>query len=185
MLFLAGLRIGDAPGTNQWKSLLKIAFDLIATDNVVERLSLHTTYEFLSKVLHLSNIHSSTWRMVQTRFKLFHQILNDRKLQQASCDTKYVVMKMVNFVQHLLRRDNRHLICDLGEQNAYSGKTSLILDFGTYLISFSLVIALYEDEKTLVEVIKFFRFQMSLHHPRHATNFGKFNLSLPRYSVDM
>ena len=61
---------------------------------------------------------------------------------------------MINNVQDLLKRESRHLLCNLGE------------------VSANAVLRLFEENKTDLEVIKFFRIQMSLHHPQ-----GKFNIN--------
>ena len=142
------LRIGDAEVTNQWKMLLKTAFDLFKSSTVPEGLSLQTNCEFLHKVMILSNIHSSTWDMVQRRFHIFQEILHLDTLRHSSTDTKLISLKMINYVQDLLKRENRHLLCILGETSAND------------------VLRLFEENKTDSEVIRFFRIQMSLHHPQ-------------------
>ena len=55
---------------------------------------------------------------------------------------------MINNVQDLLKRESRHLLCNLGEVSAND------------------ILRLFEENKTDLEVIKFFRIQMSLHHPQ-------------------
>ena len=55
---------------------------------------------------------------------------------------------MINNVQDLLKRENRFLLCHLGE------------------VSANAILKLFDENKTDVEVIKFFRIQMSLHHPQ-------------------
>lgn len=144
-----GFRIGEASVSNQWKTMLTTAFDLFKS-STIEGLTLQTSCEFLLKVIEQSNIYSSCWQMVLRRFNIFLEILDLDKLQKSSTDTKIVALRLVNLVQDILKRESRQMLCKLGEKSANS------------------VMALFEEGKTDKEVIKFFRFQMSLHHPQGA-----------------
>ena len=90
--------------------------------------------------------------MIQRRFNTFIEILDLETLHNGSPATKLVVLKMINYVQDLLKRESRHLLCTMGEKCANS------------------VLSLFEENETDSEVIRFFRFQMSFHHPRGARN---------------
>ena len=94
--YVKKFRIGEADVTNQWKVLLKTAFDLLKSDTV-DGLSLQTTGEFLHKTIILSNVYSSTWEMVQRRFHIFEEVLGLDTLRQSSTDTKVCLSQETSF----------------------------------------------------------------------------------------
>ena len=93
--YVKKLRIGDADVTNQWKVLLKTAFDLFKS-TTPEGLSLQAHGEFLHKIILLSNVYSCTWEMVQRRFHVFEEILELESLRISSTDTKVCLLQEIS-----------------------------------------------------------------------------------------
>ena len=141
------MKVGNSNSENQWKILVNIAFEVF-DDQHIEELSFHDSCRFLFRIIQLSNVYSSTWQMIERRLPFFEKLLENEKLSQGSTDIKFVVLKMMNLVQDLLKRENRRYLCEFGEKNTHN------------------ILQLCEDQNCFQEVVKFFNTQMCLHNPQ-------------------
>ena len=147
--YLKGFRVGTSQASNQWKNLVQKAFELFDADKKIEDLGFNSSCRFLYQVIILSNIYSSTWEMVQRRLPLFENLLqNEPLIREISADSKFVLLKMINSVQDLLKRENRLYLCQFGEKH------------GQRILGFC------KENNCYDEVVKFFICQLSLHHPQ-------------------
>ena len=147
--YLKGFRVGTSQASNQWKNLVQKAFELFDADKKIEDLGFNSSCRFLYQVIILSNIYSSTWEMVQRRLPLFENLLqNEPLIREITADSKFVLLKMINSVQDLLKRENRLYLCQFGEK------------YGQRILS------LCKENNCFDQVVKFFICQLSLHHPQ-------------------
>ena len=115
--YLKGFRVGTSQVSNQWKNLVEKAFELFDADKKIEDLGFNSSCRFLHQVIILSNIYSSTWQMVQRRLPVFENLLqNEPQIRESTADSKFVLLKMINSVSDLLKRENRVYFCQFGEK---------------------------------------------------------------------
>ena len=148
--FVKGIKTGTTHSTNQWKSLVQIGFEIFDKECKIEELSFHEKCRYLYKVLQLSSEYSSIWKMVQRRLPEIEKWFESPDLRNSSSDAKLAFLRIINFVQELLQRENRQYLCRFGER------------FVTK------VMWLGSNDNCFDEAVKFFTIQMKLHHPKGA-----------------
>ena len=105
--YLKSIKTGTTHSTNQWKSLVQIGFELFDKEFKIEELSFHEKCRYLYKVLQLSSEYSSTWQLVQRRLPEIETWFHSSEMKNSSSDAKLAFLRIINFVQELLQRENR------------------------------------------------------------------------------
>ena len=145
--FTRALRIGSSNCTNQWKSLLDLAFEMLRGKMSIDDLSLLKSLEFAYRVILHGSKYSSFWSKIRQNFNFFFILFEKNNFKKEPADTRIAVMKLVNIVQDILKREARILLCNFGEKVAQD------------------ILVMTEENKTEDLIIEFFNIQMCLHHP--------------------
>lgn len=145
--FTRALRIGSSNCNNQWKSLLDLAFEMLKGKMSIDDLTLVKSLEFAYQVIFQGSKYSSFWSKIRQNFKVFFILFEKNNFKKGPADTKIAVMKLLNVVQDILKREARILLCNFGEKVAQD------------------IVVMTEENKTEELIIEFFNMQMCLHHP--------------------
>ena len=145
--FTRALRIGSSNCNNQWKSLLDLAFEMLKGKMSIDDLTLVKSLEFAYQVIFQGSKYSSFWSKIRQNFKVFFILFEKNNFKKGPADTKIAVVKLLNVVQDILKREARILLCNFGEKVAQD------------------IVVMTEENKTEELIIEFFNMQMCLHHP--------------------
>ena len=146
------LRIGPSNCTNQWKSLMDQVMDILMGRVTIDDLTLFKSLEFAYRVILHGSQYSSFWPKLRQNFQVFFTLFEQTNFKQEPTETRIEVVKLINVVQEILKREARFLLCSFGEKIAPD------------------ILAVYEVNKTEEFIIEFFQLNVQLHHPSGARN---------------